>query len=282
MLSIYGDESQSSKQRVFAIAGLLGSAEQWTALRKQWAERTGGRIFHAADCESGYGEYKNEPEEERHRLHRSLTRILAESGVIGWGIGMDREGSRREFPQAMRDQYFHSCFLRTVRKLAEYASQCIPQDDVEFIFDRHPETEHNTSLLYKQVVESEDWATKPRMAKELVFSSRMEIGIQAADLWARELMKRLDGELFSDRYISRIQWQSLYVTRRFGGDFLMAEHYQDLKRQMADLQIKSGVNETEYGAWLRERRLPDNQSNRILYVGYVNAKDPVKSRALID
>jgi hypothetical protein len=95
-------------------------------------------------------------------------------------------------------------------------------------------------------------------------------------------MRRLDGELFSDRSVPRIQWQSLYATRRFGGDLLMAGHFQDLKRQMADLQIKFGVNETEYGAWLRERRLPDNQSNRILYVGHVNAKDPLKSRILSD
>jgi len=282
MLFVFGDESQSSKQRVFAIAGLLGNADQWAALRIKWSERTGGRVFHDADCESGYGSYRNEPEEDRHRLHRALTRILAESGIIGWGTGMDLETCRREFPDAMRDQYFHSCFLRTARKLAEYASQCVPQDDIEFTFDRHPETEHNIRLLYNQIVESDDWATKPRLASDIAFSSRAEIGIQAADLWARELMRRLDGELFSDRSVPRIQWQSLYATRRFGGDLLMAGHFQDLKRQMADLQIKFGVNETEYGAWLRERRLPDNQSNRILYVGYLNAKDPLNSKTLID
>jgi len=67
MLFVFGDESQSSKQRVFAIAGLLGNADQWAALRIKWSERTGGRVFHDADCESGYGSYRNEPEDSIER-----------------------------------------------------------------------------------------------------------------------------------------------------------------------------------------------------------------------
>ena len=54
MFSIYGDESHDSKkERVFVVAALLGDSIQWLNLRSLWTERTGGRIFHAADCESG-------------------------------------------------------------------------------------------------------------------------------------------------------------------------------------------------------------------------------------
>jgi hypothetical protein len=89
MLSVFGDESHDpTKVRVFAVAGLLGDENQWASFRQTWNARLNGSIFHAADCESGYGDFRDMPETDRHRLHRDLTRMVAESGLIGYGLSL--------------------------------------------------------------------------------------------------------------------------------------------------------------------------------------------------
>jgi hypothetical protein len=63
----------------------------------------------------------------------------------------------------------------------------IPRDKVEFTFDQHKETQYNAGLLYEWIT-----AHKPDNTGKVSFASRAEPGVQAADLWARELMKRCD------------------------------------------------------------------------------------------
>src|SRR5437588_8897493 len=113
MISIYGDESHDSmKQRAFAVAGLLGNSKQWDKLNTLWAGRTLGKTFHAADCESGYGDFRGFAPHERVRLHMDLTGILADSGLIGWGLGIDVASCKRAFPKMPRAQIYCSAFLR--------------------------------------------------------------------------------------------------------------------------------------------------------------------------
>jgi hypothetical protein len=59
MLAVSGDESHDDKkQRVFAVAGIMGTQEQWDTLTPIRLARTGGKVFHAADCEAGYGPFR--------------------------------------------------------------------------------------------------------------------------------------------------------------------------------------------------------------------------------
>ena len=58
MLSAFGDESfDEGKQRVFAVAALFGNQQTWDALELKWIARTGGVVFHAAECESDMGDF---------------------------------------------------------------------------------------------------------------------------------------------------------------------------------------------------------------------------------
>jgi hypothetical protein len=60
MLSIFGDESaDETKQRVFAVAGLIANEQLWGALEAKWLARTGGIPFHAKDCDSDHNSYAN-------------------------------------------------------------------------------------------------------------------------------------------------------------------------------------------------------------------------------
>ena len=233
MHSVFGDESADQhNKKVFAVAGVLGDEHQWAAIRSEWSALTKGRIFHAADCEAGYGVWQGIAEHIRHRLHRDLTRLLANSGLVGWGVGIDLAGCLRAFPEARHDQPYYSCFFRTVFYLSSKAALFIPRDTVEFIFDSHPVTNFNSGVLYRYMVEQGNWQTQPVMKKKISFASRQDIGIQIADLWAREVMKRLDEYLRDSRSIPRLQWSTLRDSKRFGADFQVEEYFQDLKRQI--------------------------------------------------
>jgi hypothetical protein len=137
MLHVFGDESHDSQKRVFAIGCLIGTSSQWEALRAKWRERLDGLMFHSADCESGYSDFKDMPEIPRHRLHRDLTRVSAESGIVGLGTAMNLAACREEFPDMMPDQPHHSCFVRTIVDVVDKAFEFIGENKVEFTFDHH-------------------------------------------------------------------------------------------------------------------------------------------------
>ena len=269
MLSVFCDESHdSTKARVFAVAGLLGDESQWKSFRQQWNGCLRGLIFHAADCESGYGEFREMPENDRHRLHRDLTRMVAESGLIGYGQVIDLAGCRAVAPNVLKDfpdMPYYDCFLKTVVKLSDFAAHFVPRDKVDFTFDQHRETQYNAGLLY-------DWITayKPETTERVSFASRQEPGIQAADLWARELMKRCDTHLFNDRARPRPQWNILASTKRFQFHFTLG---RELAKTLDETPILAGFDHSEYEQWRVRNKMADNLSNRFRYASKVDRAD---------
>jgi hypothetical protein len=265
MLSVFGDESHDpTKARVFAVAGLLGDGNQWASFRQEWNARLNRLIFHAADCESGYGHFRGMPETERHRLHRDLTRMVAESGLIGYGHVIDLAGCRAAAPEVLNDfpdMPYYDCFLKTVIKLSDFASHFIPRDRVVFTFDQHKKTQYNAGLLYEWIT-----AHKPDNAEKVSFASRAEPGVQAADLWARELMKRCDTHLFNDRARARPQWNILMGTKRFQFHFTLG---RELAQTLDETPLLAGLNPADYEQWRSENKLVDNLSNRFRYASLV-------------
>jgi hypothetical protein len=266
MLSAFGDESHdSTKDRVFAVAGLLGDESQWASFRQRWNARLGGLMFHAADCDSGYGDFREMPEKDRHRLHRDLARLVAGSSLIGYGHAIDLAGCRAAVPSVMEDfpdMPYYECFLKTVVKLSDLAAHFLPRDKVEFTFDRHGETQYNAGLLYRWIT-----AHKPDITATVSFGSRGEPGIQAADLWARELMKRCDTHLFNDRARPRPQWTVLAGTKRFQFHFTLG---RELAQTLDETPKLAGFNHADYEQWREKQKLADNLSNRFRYASRVD------------
>jgi hypothetical protein len=261
MLSVFGDESHDqTKKRVFVVAGLLGNDKGWESFRQQWKERTGGLIFHAADCESGHGDFKEMPEPKRLKLHLDLTQILADSKLMGYGYAVDLAGCCKVVPHAVKqfpDMPYYDCFVKAVGYLSDLAQVFVPRDRVEFTFDQHKETQYNAGLLY-------DWLShyKDDVVEKVSFSTRKEPGIQGADLWARELMKRCDSRLFNSRTNPRPQWNTLLGTRRFRFKFVLEDQFQkEMDDAAAEYQVSDELH-AEYEEWRRKHRLVDNLSNR--------------------
>src|SRR4051812_9188847 len=96
MLNVYGDESaDGTKRRVFAVAGIVGAEQCWEQLEASWIIRTEGIPFHAKNCESDRGDYKNRPHAENKALYRDLALMLAASGLGGWAFVIDLAAQQR-------------------------------------------------------------------------------------------------------------------------------------------------------------------------------------------
>src|SRR5277367_1031953 len=76
--NVYGDESSDEKkQRVFAVAGLIGDEVQWEDFKEKWVDLMGGQEFHATEFESRFP-----------LQYKTLTALLAKSGLMGWAAVM--------------------------------------------------------------------------------------------------------------------------------------------------------------------------------------------------
>jgi hypothetical protein len=105
-------------------------------------------------------------------------------------------------------------------------------------------------------------AYKPEIAESVNFGSRSEPGILAADLWARELMKRCDTHLFNVRARARLQWNNLAATKRL-------QFHCTLRREMArtfdEVPELAGFYHAAYEQGREKRKLTDNLSNRFRF-----------------
>jgi hypothetical protein len=273
MASVFGDESaDETAQRVFALAGLIGSDDQWNALVDKWLIATGGKEFHSAEWET---EYANDPDTEKHkanlRIYKELAQLIAISGLHGWGVGIDLAGYRKFFPHITQDFAYHKCFLETANRMVLKASQ-IGYSDLKFTFD-HRQGEQNTGVLYDWMTTLPEWhATGIFFDHEISFSSRKNPRIQIADLVARETMKGLDNMIGPKKRPMRGAFTALAsADDRLKFDYLMEEYFEDMKKKMPALAESEGMSESKYWEWLRQNKIQDHIGSRNRYLAWLDA-----------
>ena len=217
MLQVFGDESHDPKcERVFAAAALFGTEEQWGAVRAQWTDRLDGRVFHASDCETDHGEFVGTDHAENLKLYADLTKILAESKLLGFGSAMDLAAHSEFFAGTPADIPYYRCFRDVVFQCGKWAKWAIPADTAEIYFDQRVESDYNAGVLYGHIASLPDWDCAPFLRTPLKIASRSEVGIQAADLYAREVMKHLDNTVGPVKRPMRRSMEALQKTKRFG------------------------------------------------------------------
>lgn len=266
-----GDESaDEAKERVFAVAGVIGGEEQWAQLEPKWVERCGGIPFHAKDCDSDQGDYAGKDHKENKALYRDLTIMLAEGGMGGMGIALDLAGQKKVFPDTPGGLPYYKCFIELVQKMKNCAAY--NQQQVKFTFDMRPEGEHNTGVLYSLAKRAKEW--NPHLDSEISFAcSRENPRVQVADLWARETMKGLDNTTGPVRRDPRKSLVCLSDTGRFHIDVFAEEWFRGLKENLPQLEKITRMSMREYAEFLHNRRLVDNMSNRFAYIQYAMDRD---------
>lgn len=127
MYKAFGDESHDeSRSRVFAVAGILGDQSAWDTARQNWIERTGGKEFHAADCDSDRGTFSSFKHEDNKRLYRDLTNILGTSGLLGFGAAISLADYNRVFGDRLDYKPYYFCFLEVILEMARLSAVFIP------------------------------------------------------------------------------------------------------------------------------------------------------------
>ncbi len=271
MLLVYGDESMDeTEQRVCAVAGIIGTEDQWKALESQWTRRTNGVPFHGNDCDSDQGDYANRPHWENKALYRDLTILLANSGLAGYGHAIDLIAKNKAFPES-EDLVYYTAFQRVVGAMVNFA-QCAG-GVAEMTFDMRSQSDHNAGFLYGAIRENEpDWA--PYLASKISFEfAKDNPRIQIADLLAREAMKALDNLIGPVKRPTRKSWQALLDTKRFVTCGFSTDWFESLKLAMPEAEKKMNMNRKMYLEWLRQRNRQHNVSNLFQFADWTAKRD---------
>ena len=271
MLYVYGDESMDeTQQRVCAVAGIIGTEDQWKALEWKWTRRTNGATFHANNCDSDKGDYATRPHWENKALYRDLAILLANSGLGGYGHAIDLIAKNSAFPES-EDLAYYTAFQRVVVAMVNFAKRS--GGIAEMTFDMRLDSEHNAGFLYGSLRENEpDWA--PYLASHISFEfAKINPRIQVADLLAREAMKALDNEIGPIKRPIRKSWQALLDTKRFVTYAFSTDWFEDLKRQMPEAERQMDMNRDMYIEWLRQRKRQHNVSNWVQFADWTARRD---------
>jgi len=269
MIFVYGDDSADErKQRVSAVAVVVGDEEGWQALESKWIERTNGIPFHARDCESDRGDYANISHDDNKSLYRALTTMLAESDLGGFGVAVDLVAQRQIFPESL-DLAYYKAFLDVVqsaKNLAVHFNQI-----AKLTFDISTENEYNARLLYNNLREGEpNWAK--HLYREISFGSAKECArLQVADLMAFEAMKALDHTVGPEKR-RRASWDALRATERFDTHSYSSDWFNDLKRNYGELERKVGFCKQDYANWLKERNRQHSISNLFHFMNWIGKR----------
>lgn len=267
MLSVFGDESSDeTKQRVFSVAGVVGSEEMWEAIEVAWVARTAGVPFHANHCESDWGDYRGIPHAENQLLYRDLTTLLANSGLAGWGFAIDLIAQKKIFPDAPDIAYYKG-LSEVIAAMIIFAANS--NQPIRFTFDTREETEYNSAFLYK--IYRDQPEVKVDLFKKITFAcSREEPRVQVADLWARETMKALDNLIGPVKRGPRKSWLALKETNRLAIRAIGEDWYKSLEGQMAELQKNCGMEPVRYQQWLNANRLHDCVTNMFRFLKFTS------------
>jgi hypothetical protein len=267
MLQVFGDESHDSKGvRVFAVAVLFGTEQQWAEFKGPWQAGLQGRVFHAADCETDHGDFAGSEHSENLKVYADLTKILASSHLLGFGSAMDLAGYHEFFPDRPADIPYYRCFRDVVFQCGRWAKWAIPLDEAQFHFDQRVESDYNAGVLYGHIATLQDWDCAPFLRKTLKIASRSEVGIQAADLYAREVMKHLDNTVGPVKRPMRRSMETLRATERFGCDLHLRDFFEGFRMKFDLVAARVGMSQEHYREWLTKTGLADSISSRHRYL----------------
>lgn len=278
---VFGDESSDpERKKVFAVSGILASQEEWDIFESKWQERTGGKIIHATDLQSDRGDFKNIPHEVNEKLYRDLIGVIANSHLIGFGVVMDVEAYHTVYPGAPDYAPYVHCFRRVIEYFAKLGGGLIPQEKFDFKFHVNTGVQQTASDLFYEYQKRTDWEYSEYL-NAIGFISSDEIGIQVADLYARELMKHGDRnfdkagkDFFTGPF--RKSLKVLADSGKFGGHYFGKEYWKDYKEHFDEIEKEAGFSAHDYGKWLFKNRLTDNGPNRTRFLSYINEQDRKK------
>lgn len=142
-LRLYVDESEDKEQKVFAMGGFIGYAEEWDTLQDKLIARvkpTGVSAYHMIDCECGRGEFTTWSKRDRDQLTADLIQMILDSGVgmLGCAVMLedykDLPSLTSEGGRLGKDKW-HLMFQFLCMEATQRAMRLPAHESVAFFFD---------------------------------------------------------------------------------------------------------------------------------------------------
>jgi hypothetical protein len=270
----YGDDSADAEcERVFAVAAVVAPEELWSRLEEAWGNINNNLPFHATDCDSDNGIYKERDHQQNKKLYRDCITLLTDSGAFGFAYAIDLAGREEFFPDTDKQLHYHWCYERVIRRIATFlGSRGISK--VEFSFDNRLDIVSNAKTVYSLITSDEEFSYRQVLGERVEFLSSAKFPrIQLGDLYAREVMKHLDNMVGPRKREERKSFTALRNSGRFDVEFFMREAWQDKRRKFNDIQKHAGFTFDDYEKWLSRKCRTDNVSNRFEFLAWLDARD---------
>lgn len=191
----FDDSGDDKRKRFVSVGGLLGNKTQWDALQIPWAlecYRLKGP-FRSADCESQRGCCDGWTVDQTAALMRNLVKIIAATHVMGLGSIVPVPEYHRMFPgSGMHDPYFLALkhIIINMADIGRVAYAAFGFDSIQ-LWHEEGDTDEAAQQIYKDLKAVPGWMDAKRLEAFSIGTKRV-IGLQAADLMARESFKHAD------------------------------------------------------------------------------------------
>ncbi len=220
------------QQRVWAVGGWLGKADEWELLDDRWEKMIDAapwresiphdkRIYHATDLESRLGIYhgwsKDEKREFQNQAYGIIEQLPSLVPVSSSLIKKDWSDARinlKTVEYGHAGNYFVSTVFDVLRVIGNWADSNNYDGPIHYFFEAGDLGEGNVDAALHELLNDPKRRAKCRMAT-YTFAHKQLRPLQSADLWAYEAYKQMlnqivDGSVRDPRYPASRLWKECY------------------------------------------------------------------------
>ncbi len=223
VITFYGDDSADMKERLFAVAGYVSTADEWDEFSREWLSvihdscwPTEITEFHATDCENQRGEFETWCKRDCTALVTRLVDVIVNpkyASLQGVGCAVMVEDLSSDPDSAKSSERVRVGYLMCAQMMfllvGGSALSRAHEELIEFTFDDRPGVRGRATKLFELLQNPPDRRLVPalmgRLENPIFRSSKTSPPLQAADLLAYETQKHA----FNRRYDPRPTRRSL-------------------------------------------------------------------------
>ena len=151
MIEAYFDESEQ-KDGTFSVAGYCYFPPKAKKLVKKWEQILEGRIFHATDMNSNWGEFEGLDKESSSKMYKDLIATLVEHAEFGIAMSVNPREVTAKWPKldGFRTAYAICCYMVIGRISAFLDDQGI-KSRVAYIFESGHKHQNETERVMNSI-----------------------------------------------------------------------------------------------------------------------------------
>lgn len=211
LYTAYLDDSGTHRDsQVVAVAGFVTDVVAWERFSEEWGDaldQAGIESFHMADFENRQGPFKEWAEDERREnLNRFLTIIkkhTVDGSSVGWAV------PKKNFDSIFSEKAKKICgdayglaAIGCFRSIGKVAADPRLDGWVEFVIESGTQGRDALQWIHREGRKDPEWMDNNRIISLAFRDKRLYLPLQAADILAYELYKKLQVQLGLTQYRS--------------------------------------------------------------------------------